>query len=313
MNRHRRFRALFVLFLLASLVTATMADDLMQMSDEEFRDAVLEWREGRLQRLTSPTGYLALAGILWLENGEYTVGSGEDDDLVLRQDVAPAHAATIHYHDGIATVKASPGVELRIGDEIIESKALTSDIDGDPDLVQLGEVTFYLIQRADHFGIRLRDPKSPIRTNFHGIDSWPIQKEYAVEARFEPYDPPHKLPIVNEIGFIDSMWTTGSLHFTVNGEECSMDALVYTLEDDFLFLIFRDATSGEETYGAGRFLYTDAPKNGRVVIDFNRAYNPPCAFSPYTTCPIPPLQNELDVAIRAGEKRYDSGSTRAHH
>jgi uncharacterized protein (DUF1684 family) len=304
---------MLLLFGLITIAPVVIAQDLLQMSDEEFRDSVLEWREGRLERLKSPTGYLALAGLLWLEDGEYTIGSGVDDDLQVRKDVAPEHAATLRHHDGITTVEASPGVELRIGDELVRSRRLTSDADGEPDIVQLGEVSFYLIQRADRFGLRLRDPESPIRVNFGKIDSWPIQKKYAVEARFDPYLPPHKIPIVNEIGLIDSTWTTGSLHFELDGQECSLDALVYTLEDDFLFLIFRDATSGTETYGAGRFLYTEAPKDGRVVIDFNRAYNPPCAFSPYTTCPIPPLQNELDVAIRAGEKKYKGPGATDHH
>lgn len=312
--RSQHLRRWTIAVVVVTLAGSGAAEDLLSLSDAEFRDSVLAWRQGRLERLTAPAGYLALAGMLWLDNGTYTLGSGEDDDLVVRSEVAPPRACIIHHEDGVTSIEATSGVELRLGSEVIRSRSLTSDAAGDPDIVELGEVSFYVIKRADRFGIRLRDPQSPIRRNFGTIESWPIRREYAVEARFEPYVPPKKIPIVNEVGFVDSMISTGSLHFELHGEECSMDALVYTLEDDFLFLIFRDATSAVETYGAGRFLYTDAPKNGRVVIDFNRAYNPPCAFSPYTTCPIPPLQNELEVAIHAGEKMYEdpSGKAAAH-
>jgi len=290
------------------LVTPACTGNGAGVSDEAYRESILTWRQGRLDRLTSPTGYLALAGLLWLDEGEYTVGSGPDDDLVVRAEVAPPRACVLQHHAGKTTLIVSPGVDVFIGDEKVQKRVLRTDAEEDTDIVKLGDVSFYAIQRADHYGIRMRDPESPIRRNFGSIDSWPIDRAYAVDARFEPYTPPHKIPIVNELGFIDSTWTTGSVHFTLNGKECSLDALVDTLEDDYLFLIFRDHTSGVETYGAGRFLYTDAPKDGHVLVDFNKAYNPPCAFSPYTTCPVPPLQNELDVTIHAGEKMYQDKS-----
>jgi len=295
-----------VLLFVVLTTTVSNADDAAPMTQAEHRESVLEWRQGRIDRLLGDKGYLTLAGLFWLEDGEFVLGSDEMAEIVVRQGAAPDRACLIRHHGGKTTVEPIDATVLRIGEKRITSEhTLTSDA-GDADVVEVGEISFYLIERADRFGIRLRDVESPIRKSFHAIESWEIDQKYAVSARFDAYDPPRQIPIANEIGIIDKMWSPGSLHFEVNGQKCSMDALQYTLEDDFLFLIFRDITSGNETYGSGRFLYTDAPKDGTVVIDFNRAYNPPCAFSPYTTCPIPPLQNELDVAIRAGEKVYES-------
>jgi uncharacterized protein (DUF1684 family) len=224
---------------------------------------------------------------------------------MVRPGATPGRACIIRHHGGVTTVEPLPGSPVHIGEKNIEAPhKLASDTTGKPDLVTVGAVSFYLIQRADRFGIRLRDLESPMRKDFRGIDSWEIDPKFAVQARFEAYDPPRQIPIANEIGIVDKMWAPGSLHFEWDGQQCSMDALQNSLDEDSLFLIFRDVTSGEETYGSGRFLYTELPKDGKVLIDFNKAYNPPCAFSPYTTCPLPPLQNELDVAIRAGEKDY---------
>ena len=296
--------------LLVVLMTASMslADDMADasMTAAEHRESVLKWRQGRIDRLLGDKGYLTLAGLFWLEEGEFVLGSDDSADFIVRAGATAARACVIRHHDGVTTVEPLPGTTVRVGGKRIESAHTLASDAGDPDLVEVEEITFYLIERGDRFGIRLRDVESPVRKSFHGIDSWEIDQKFAVVARFEAYDPPRQIPIANEIGIVEKMWSPGSLHFELDGQPCSMDALQNSLEEEELFLIFRDATSGTESYGSGRFLYTETPKNGTVLIDFNRAYNPPCAFSPYTTCPIPPLQNELDVAIRAGEKAYAS-------
>ena len=266
---------------------------------------ITEWRKGRMERLLADTGYLALAGLFWLDEGKHSFGSAPDNDLVFPEHSAPSHAGVFVRKGGTVSVQVSQGTPLMHGEESVTAMRLVPDSEDDTTVLTLGELTFYLIQRGDRFAIRMRDPNSEIRKNFRGIESYPIQESYRVVARFEPYDPPKEIPIVNEVGTMSKMLSPGALVFTLNGTACRLDPVVGSLEDDSYFVIFRDATSGEETYGSGRFLYTDLPVDGEVVVDFNKAYNPPCAFSPYTTCPLPPLQNELDVPVRAGEKKYD--------
>jgi uncharacterized protein (DUF1684 family) len=158
--------------------------------------------------------------------------------------------------------------------------------------------------RGGRHAIRLRDPNAAARRNFHGIDTYPIDLAYRVTARFEPYAPPKKVPIANVIGTVDTMLSPGALVFQLGSRELRLDPLLEEPDATSLFLIFKDETSGSETYGAGRFLYTDLPVDGRVVVDFNRAYNPPCVFTEFATCPLPPPQNDLEAAVRAGEKDY---------
>jgi uncharacterized protein (DUF1684 family) len=272
--------------------------------DPAYRQEILAWRARRLERLRADDGYLALAGLLWLHDGENTFGSAPTNDLVFPA-AAPAQAGVLLHHGGETIVRAFPGTSLTVAGQPVDEMHLVADTEGEPTQLALGTLRFLIIRRGDRFGVRLRDPASAIRQRFHGIDSYDIDPAYRVTARFEPYDPPKKIPVVNIVGTVDTMPSPGALLFRLHGAECRLDPVIETPGDTLLFVIFRDATSGAETYASGRFLYTNPPRNGVVVADFNRAYNPPCAFSPYTTCPLPPPQNELRVAVRAGEKKYE--------
>ncbi len=152
----------------------------------------------------------------------------------------------------------------------------------------------------------MRDLENPGRKHFSGIRNYRIDPKWRVEARFEPYDPPRRIPIANIIGTVDSMTCPGALVFTAGGREVRLDPVLEAPDATDLFIIFSDETSGSETYGAGRFLYAGLPKDGTTVLDFNKAYNPPCAFTEFATCPLPPAQNALPIAVRAGEKKYGS-------
>jgi uncharacterized protein (DUF1684 family) len=261
-----------------------------------------EWSTRRLERLKSDTGYLTLAGLFWLSEGENTFGSDASNDFVFPS--GPAHAGVFVHEKGVTRVRANSGTVLTLNDKKILDTALRTDRDKDTDVVRMGKISFYVIQRGNRFAIRMRDIDSPIRRDFKGIERFPLSPAHRVEARFAPYDPPKRIPIVDIVGSVDTMLCPGAFVFEIGGKECRLDPVVDSPDDDAYWLIFSDATSGEETYGGGRFLYTDAPADGKVVVDFNKAYNPPCAFSPYTTCPIPPLQNQLGVAVEAGEKKY---------
>jgi uncharacterized protein (DUF1684 family) len=277
----------------------------LEAQKTDYEAEILAWRQRRLERLTADTGYLTLAGLFWLEEGENSFGSDPTNTCVFPAHSAPPQAGVIEHRGKETWLRSAPETPTLHDGAPIQEIRLVADADGPPTVIELGDLSFYLIRRGDRYAIRMRDERSEIRKNFHGIESYPIDTAYRVQARLEPYEPPKQVPIVNVVGHVDTMPSPGALVFTLHGQECRLDPLWSGPDDDSLWLVFRDATSGDETYGDGRFLYTDLPVNGQVVIDFNKAYNPPCAFSPFTTCPLPPWQNELSVPVRAGEKKYD--------
>jgi len=184
--------------------------------------------------------------------------------------------------------------------------ALRSDAEGEPTLLRRGSVSFYLIKRGERLGVRVKDSRSPALLAFHGIDSYPIQLKWRVDARFEAYPAGKTIPVPNILGSVEQEKSPGAVVFDFEGREFRIDAVTESGTED-LFLIFGDQTNGVETYGGGRFLYAaPADKNGRVVLDFNKAYNPPCVFTPYATCPLPPPQNRLAIRVEAGEKKFGS-------
>ena len=168
--------------------------------------------------------------------------------------------------------------------------------------MSIGSLRWYIIKRDDKYGVRLRDIDANLRKEFKGIDTYPVNEDWKITAKFEAYNPPKTISIPSIIGTVEEDMAPGALVFEKDGKEYRLDPVV---EGDEFFIIFADETSGEETYGAGRFLYTAMPDStGNVILDFNKAYNPPCAFTPYATCPLPPKQNYLKLRITAGEKKY---------
>src|SRR5262249_8004586 len=188
----------------------------------------------------------------------------------------------------------------------ISTMTLKTDAEGEPTVLEHGRIRFYVIRRGTRLGVRVKDTGSAALAAFHGIDSYPIDFHWRFDAHFDAYDPPKTIPVPNILGTVDSARSPGAVVVTLGGRDCRIDAVKESGTDE-LFLIFGDQTNGEETYGGGRFLYAAPPdKNGRVVLDFNKAYNPPCVFTPYATCPLPPAGNRLPVRIEAGEKKYGS-------
>ena len=179
---------------------------------------------------------------------------------------------------------------------------LRPDTGGAPTELALGSVRLYLIERSGKLAVRVKDSEAETRKKFSGIDYYPIDSAWRVTARFEPYDPPRMLPIVNVLGMPEPEDSPGALVFDADGETHRLDAIG---EGESLFIVFGDATNGSETYGGGRFVYTDLPSDdGTVILDFNKSYNPPCVFTAYSTCPLPPEQNKLPLAVRSGERVY---------
>jgi len=206
-------------------------------------------------------------------------------------------------------VTIDPLPEMRIeGKPVASPVELHNDLDPNgPTVVELGTLRFHVIKRNDRYALRVKDRASDARTHFAGLDYFPTDPRWRVEARWVPYNPPHKIPITNVLGMTSDEVAPGRLVFAVEGKEYSVEPILEQGEKD-LFIIFRDATAGKETYGAARYLYATPPgADGKVIVDFNKAYNPPCAFTPYATCPLPPAQNKLPFRIEAGEKKYAGG------
>ena len=271
---------------------------------EAYREEIRSYREKRVARLTSDTGWLTVAGLFWLHEGDNSFGTDPKGDIVLPAGSAPEHAGVFAHHTGVTVLHAAAGVPLTSGDKPVQELQMRTDAEGDYTILSLNDLRFFVIKRGARWAIRMRDLNSPMRREFQDIQVYPTDESYRVSARFDPYTPPKKIPIANIIGTVDTMLSPGALAFDLGGKPCRVDPVLEAPGDTQLFLIFKDETSGEETYGAGRFLYTDLPKNGRVTVDFNKAYNPPCAFTAYATCPLPPPQNELPLAVHAGEKNY---------
>lgn len=269
------------------------------MTDESHARAVEAWREERYSRLRSDVGWLTLAGLDWLKPGDNRVGADPASDVRLPS--GPPNAGTITV--GEEGVRAS-GDFIGQGDAA-ESVELTSDLEGEPTMLELGDLRLCIIDRGGRLAVRSWDTASKARRAFTGIDHWPVDAAWRLDARFEP-TPDASVSVPDVLGVVEDEHSPGTVSFEVDGVAHRLQALPGGPEGE-LFLVFADETNGRETYGGGRFLYTDPPgEDGRVVADFNRSYNPPCVFSPYATCPLPWRANRLPIRVEAGERTFEA-------
>jgi uncharacterized protein (DUF1684 family) len=261
------------------------------------------WRRQRLASLKREDGWLTLVGLYWLKPGANRFGSDPGNPVILPEGKAPGVAGTLVRDGDTVRLNVEPGLALTAdGKPASPGMTVSADASGKPTILELGSLSFYVIKRGDRLGVRIKDKTSPMLTRFQGIDEYPIRPEWRIEARFEPYKD-KKIPIANIIGQVAEETSPGAVVFDREGKTYRVDALEG--DDGGLFLVFGDQTNGSETYGAGRFLDTGAPRDGKVVVDFNTAYNPPCAFTAFATCPLPPAQNKLALRVEAGEKKVD--------
>lgn len=276
---------------------------------------VEQWRAARLQRLTAPDGWLSLIGLDWLHEGANRVGSAADNDVVLK--AGPAHLGTVTVgKDGSVHIELAPDSGATVDGKPVSHAVLVDDMhagEGAPTTVRFGTASFYVIDRDGRKALRVKDSEAPTRKHFLGIDYFPIDPSWHIVADWVPFVPAHKLEIGSVIGTIDAVDVPGKAVFERDGHRYEL--LPYQEEPGGeLFFVLADRTSGKQTYGAARFLYAALPaggidKPGKLVLDFNQAYNPPCAFTPFATCPLAPPENRLDLAVTAGEKKYRGG----HH
>jgi uncharacterized protein (DUF1684 family) len=263
------------------------------------------WHQDRLASLQEEDGWLTLTGLAWLEEGESACGSDPKSPVVLPP-ASAAQVGTFYVAGKKVEFAAAPGVAVTSDGQAVGRLTLADDASGAATLLKVGSVTFHVIRRGERLGVRIKDSASPVRAGFRGIETYPVSADWSLEAHFEPYDPPKPVLIASAAGTVEDTPSPGAVVFQVpGGETYRIDALPGG--EGELFLVFGDKTNGHETYGGGRFLYASLAADGKVALDFNKAYNPPCVFTPYATCPLPPRQNRLGLLIRAGEKNYGDG------
>ena len=254
---------------------------------------------------------MSLVGLDWLKPGDNSIGTASDNAIVLKKS-AP-HLAVFKLDQQQVTLVAPSGgfpKELTVdGHAPQNGQAIQPDDAANPSKLKIGTLTILIIHRGDKYGVRVKDAQSPTITSFHGLKWYPPNPAYRVKAKWIPYNPPKQKPVPNILGMTDNMEVPGVAEFVIQGKTYRLEPVLEEPDAKQLFFIMRDTTSATTTYGAARFLYTDFPDRGltqpgELVMDFNRAQNPPCAYTPYATCPLPPPENRLKVAIPAGEKRY---------
>ncbi len=287
------------LFLIAALLVQCSQSP---KDDAGYKAEMKNWRETRMERLKSENGWLNLVGLLWLKPGNNSFGSDSSNQIVFPPK-APARVGTITLKDSVITLKMNKDnfitvdtIQVSQGREI----RLFTDANKRPTRIRIGSLSFYIIKRGDRYAIRLRDLESPLLKELDSIPAYPVNPDWKIRARLVPFDSSRTVEVSTVIDTRETYNVPGKLVFTIQGKEYS---LLPFLEGKGYFLVFADGTSAAETYGAGRFLSVPAvDSKGYTIIDFNKATNPPCAFTPYATCPMPPRDNILPVKIEAGEK-----------
>ena len=298
----------FILVVL-SVLHAIAADT--PSTEQNWQRDLLAWREQRAKNLQAPEGWLSLIALGWLKDGDNSVGSGDDCRVQIAAKV-PAHITLVHLEkDSLRLVAPTEGFpkDLQVDGQPAKEQALFADDSEHPSKLTIGSVTIIVIKRDDRYGLRIKDPQAPTRVDFHGLKWYAPNAAYRVHAKWVPYSPPKVLDIPTVLGTVTHMPAPGVAEFTIDGQTVRLEPVLEDPKSTNLFFIMRDATSKTTTYGAGRFLNTEFPDHGlnlpgELWIDFNRLYNPPCSFTPYATCPLPPSQNRLSIAIPAGEQRY---------
>jgi uncharacterized protein (DUF1684 family) len=268
---------------------------------ENHRQTIEAWRASRHERLVKPDGWLTLVGLEWLKDGENRVGSAADNDIQLTG--GPAHWGSVFLHNDVLRFVSSDVDKVSINGEYLREAELVADSKGKPTLVTGGTLSFSAIFRGS-FALRVKDAQAKALLHFKGVDNYPIDESWRINGRFIRAEEGASIEITNVLGQISESPVFGTFEFDMDGKTHSLLGLGDEDSED-LWFIFADRTSGHGTYGAGRFLYSDAmPENGRLTVDFNKAYNPPCAFNPYSTCPLPLQRNRMNVLVTAGEKDF---------
>jgi uncharacterized protein len=279
--------------------------------DAAWKTELETWRAQRATNLQAPEGWLSLIGLDWLQEGDNSFGSDADNRIQIGAKI-PGHVGVVRLAKGTLRLLPPAGgfsKDFQLDGQPAKEQDLVADDAEKPSKMTVGTISIIVINRDGRFALRIKDPQAPTRTGFHGLRWYAPNAAYRVHARWIPYSTPKMLDIPTVLGTTTHIPAPGAAEFTIDGQTVRLEPVLEDPKATDLFFIMRDATSKTTTYGAGRFLYTALPDHGvsqpgELWLDFNRAINPPCAFTPYATCPLPPPQNRLTIAIPAGEQRY---------
>ncbi len=286
------------------------ATDGVKAADPAFLADHQIWRNQRLEDLLQPDGWTTLVGMHWLELKAHYIGSGTGSGIRLA--VGPERLGMVQQDKGRVFFTPEAGTQLTLDGEPFKGRVeLRNDHDPSPNVIGFdeGKGLMSVIERGGRQALRLKHADAITRSQFAGLEYWPVEASWKVEGKFTPHPPGKTIPIVDIIGVQSDLPNPGTIDFTRDGQTYRMEALAGQGGD--LFVVLADRTSGHGSYPAGRFLDVGAPVNGKVSLDFNRAYNPPCAFTRFATCPLPPPENRLDLFIEAGEKTYKQPDARS--
>ncbi|MCA9733388.1 DUF1684 domain-containing protein [candidate division KSB1 bacterium] len=279
-------------------------------ADPAYSAEIEEWYNNRITGLKKENSWLNLIGLFWLQEGVNTFGSDPNNTIIFPEKASP-FLGKIVLEAGKTVLYPNKDSEILYdGKPVLDSLQLVDDTQQNTTILDTGELRWYIIKRGDRFGIRLRDLKHKLLTEFKGIDRFPVDEKWRISAKFERMDPPKTIEIPDILGGTTQESSYGTFVFTINGKTYRLETTGDPAKLKRMFVVFGDATNRKTTYGGGRFIYIPVPdEQGNSVIDFNKAYNPPCVFSPYATCPLPTEANTLDLAIKAGEQMWGD----AHH
>ncbi len=295
---------LIIIFSVTSCFYSCQSEDENKLNEKEYINSVKEWKTKRLIRLKSDEGWLNLVGLHWIEKGINEFGSHKENKIIFPEN-APGFIGAIIKFKGNLSISINDSIEVFVNDSLISEYDIITDENNNPAVFTMGRYNWHIIKRSGKFAIRLRDLKSPLIEKTTEIPAYPIDPKWKIEAFFDQFDTPIELQVTNVTGTTDPETCYGTLTFMIHDNQYT----VYPLGDGInekLFLMFGDETSASETYGGGRYLSIDKPdENGKTYIDFNKATNPPCVFTEFATCALPPLENILDLKVTAGEKMSD--------
>ena len=308
MCRTRKSIAFSISAIVSTLILAAACDSPETQearTGSEYAETINAWHQKRVESLKESDSWLSLAGLYPLEEGSHSFGADPSNDIVFPEEKAPAMIGRLIVDGDQIRARIQPGVTVYVGETAVRDTILRSDAEGDPTILSHGSLEWYAIERGGTLFLRLKDNNHPNFEAFDGIERFPVSRKWRVKAEFQAIEPPDSIGIPNVLGQVNRSPLYGRLVFELDGETYTLAPLGDPESDDEFFIIFGDETNGESTYGGGRFVYADTPgEDGVTYIDFNKAYNPPCVFTDYATCPLPPPQNRLDAEIQGGEKNY---------
>ncbi len=295
-NSQQKFSKKLLLGVFASIFLFSFS---FVANETDYEKEIKAWHQNRVEGLKKENGWLNLAGLFWLEEGRNSFGASSENKIIFPKDRSKQFLGDIILEKGEVFVEAKANAEVFNENQAVEKLKL---FPAEKSIIlKHNSLRWFVIKRGEKYAVRLRDLESPFLKEFHGIETFSIDEKWKLKAKFIPTEG-KKIAILDVTGQTNQQDSPGVLVFTVAGKEYKLDALK---EGEEFFIIFGDKTNKKETYGAGRFLYATKPDaDGYTYLDFNKAYNPPCAFTPYATCPLPPKQNILPIAIKAGEKNY---------